>query len=215
MLDAMGIQQHHDAVTGTAKQHVANNYYHLLWKAMGVNNQAYTKELMEIMNLTAGISTDELQSCVGAQNSTVAECPISWHNVSNSSVLVVVHNPSAQNWTQLVRIQLPTSNWTAQIWNTTSQNFSSVHADIIKQLHFVNDAEANRTYDYDMYLPYHLQANEVGFLLLTSDNTNQSVKTPVEPQYKLEINSTLELLEQTTRDIKFRYTRSPFGFNTI
>lgn len=34
MLDAMGINQHHDAVTGTARQYVANDYLLRLYKGM-------------------------------------------------------------------------------------------------------------------------------------------------------------------------------------
>lgn len=34
MMDAMGIYQHHDAVTGTAKQYVADDYTHRLYKAI-------------------------------------------------------------------------------------------------------------------------------------------------------------------------------------
>jgi len=34
MLDVIGVTQHHDAVTGTAKQHVANDYAFRISKAM-------------------------------------------------------------------------------------------------------------------------------------------------------------------------------------
>ena len=33
MREAIGINQHHDAVTGTAKQHVTNDYYRILSNA--------------------------------------------------------------------------------------------------------------------------------------------------------------------------------------
>lgn len=32
--EAMGIMQHHDAVTGTEKQHVADDYARILYKAV-------------------------------------------------------------------------------------------------------------------------------------------------------------------------------------
>ena len=37
MLDEMGIYQHHDAATGTAKQYVADDYATRLFKAMQKN----------------------------------------------------------------------------------------------------------------------------------------------------------------------------------
>ena len=46
MLDALGVYQHHDAVTGTAKQHVANDYNLRMWKSMiKVNNPVYTQAI--------------------------------------------------------------------------------------------------------------------------------------------------------------------------
>ena len=43
MRDTMGILQHHDAVTGTAKQAVANDYNRRLYEAMDFNNKHYNK----------------------------------------------------------------------------------------------------------------------------------------------------------------------------
>ena len=43
MLDALGILQHHDAITGTAKQAVANDYNKRLYVAMQRNNEQYDK----------------------------------------------------------------------------------------------------------------------------------------------------------------------------
>lgn len=41
MLDWMGVYQHHDAISGTAMQHVANNYVEKLSKVMNSNNEMY------------------------------------------------------------------------------------------------------------------------------------------------------------------------------
>ena len=43
MFDALGIMQHHDAITGTAKQKVANNYADRINSAMEANNELFAK----------------------------------------------------------------------------------------------------------------------------------------------------------------------------
>jgi alpha-mannosidase len=130
MLDWMGVYQHHDAVSGTAKQHVADNYVEHLSKAMAHNNEVYNAELLKNMASTTGIVATELTQCTGAQNETVLECPVSDHR-NQSEFIVVVHNPAAQRFTQLVRIQLPSSNYSAQVWSFEHHDFVDVHADII------------------------------------------------------------------------------------
>jgi len=47
MLDALGVNQHHDAATGTGRQHVADDYAWMLFKAMQSNNILYTKLIEE------------------------------------------------------------------------------------------------------------------------------------------------------------------------
>ena len=47
MLNAIGIMQHHDAITGTAKQAVANDYHRILTSAMNQNNKLYAELIGE------------------------------------------------------------------------------------------------------------------------------------------------------------------------
>lgn len=55
MLDAMGVVQHHDAVSGTSKQHVADDYYMRTEKAMKENSEEYTRLITEKVQLETGM----------------------------------------------------------------------------------------------------------------------------------------------------------------
>lgn len=94
MLDSMGVFQHHDAVSGTAKQHVADDYNLRLSNSMDLSNKMYTKVLQKELRKQTGIEASALEFCTGAQNDTVFDCPISQH-LDKLESIVVVHNPSA------------------------------------------------------------------------------------------------------------------------
>lgn len=58
MLDWMGVYQHHDAVAGTAKQHVADNYVVHLSKEMAKNNKVYGKLISELVQNDLNLTID-------------------------------------------------------------------------------------------------------------------------------------------------------------
>lgn len=50
MLDALGINQHHDGISGTAKQHVANDYAYRMFTSVEANNQIYARLIDDIVS---------------------------------------------------------------------------------------------------------------------------------------------------------------------
>ena len=56
ILDTMGVLQHHDAITGTERQRVADDYAGDVVEIMEKNNKVYSNELIEALK-KRGIET--------------------------------------------------------------------------------------------------------------------------------------------------------------
>lgn len=126
MLDAMGVYQHHDAVSGTAKQHVANDYMETLAVAMEANNDVYQAEIARQMLRDTGVHSDtDMSTCVDHHNSTsYLSCPIG-KNVNAASAMVAVHNPRYQS-SQLVSFLVP-PEWkqaSVEVWTKVNDTYS-------------------------------------------------------------------------------------------
>ncbi|XP_021762464.1 probable alpha-mannosidase At5g13980 [Chenopodium quinoa] len=106
LADALAIAQHHDAVTGTEKQHVANDYA----KRLSIGYQ----EAEKVVASSIGCLTQS-SPATGCQNPTtkfqqcplmnISYCPASETNLSHGKkLIVVVYNPLGWKREDIIRI---------------------------------------------------------------------------------------------------------------
>ncbi len=99
MRRAVALLQHHDAVTGTEKQHVADDYS--LRLAMGeVSAKAI---LMRAVEERLGLQAKSLKMCERT-NSTFEDCPTSELDVGDKMTLIVENSGDARSETIEVRV---------------------------------------------------------------------------------------------------------------
>jgi oligoribonuclease NrnB/cAMP/cGMP phosphodiesterase (DHH superfamily) len=79
MLDQLGVYQHHDAIAGTAKQAVADDYAKRLSKAISQNNEDLYSKLIakQVTHLTDGVVTSSEWQMCDKSNATYLDCPVS------------------------------------------------------------------------------------------------------------------------------------------
>lgn len=100
MLEELGVYQHHDAISGTAKQHVANDYSYRLSNALNQNAKAYG-------DLLSANATFEM--CTRT-NGTIYDCPTLKMSQESDEIFVALHNPSSLTLSQ-AQISVPSDQW--------------------------------------------------------------------------------------------------------
>lgn len=119
MFDSMGSYQHHDAVTGTGKQHVADDYSYLLSQSLATNNAEFEKHIADYTEKFAGIVSDKWGMC-SSVNATYTDCPVA---VNTAEFVVTSYNPAAIP----VEVQTfkvpPTGSYDVEVYDYTSESW--------------------------------------------------------------------------------------------
>ncbi|CAI0418452.1 unnamed protein product [Linum tenue] len=118
--DALGVAQHHDAVSGTAKQHTTNDYAKRL--AIGATEAEAT-----VSSAFSCLVSNKIKGqCGGSQDTTFSQCQLlnisycpSTEAGSSKPLVVVVYNPLGWNRTDIIRIPA----YTGQSSNQIPQNW--------------------------------------------------------------------------------------------
>eukprot|EP00047_Mylnosiga_fluctuans_P023990 m.150634 g.150634 ORF g.150634 m.150634 type:complete len:975 (+) comp9747_c0_seq2:15-2939(+) len=99
--EAMGLAQHHDAVSGTEKQHVADDYARHLSEGCAECDDVINEALNKLL---AGPQALPFQRCLHLNESI---CPIT--SDSGTNVVIVYYNPLAQDRNESVLLPVTTS----------------------------------------------------------------------------------------------------------
>ncbi|XP_017075078.2 lysosomal alpha-mannosidase [Drosophila eugracilis] len=98
----MGVMQHHDAITGTEKQAVSDDYDRMMYDAIiGGSNNA-----RDALRILTNMPNGEFNSCLRLN---ISECAFTKDGADN--VMVTLYNPLAHSSTQYVRIPVKDENY--------------------------------------------------------------------------------------------------------
>ncbi|XP_072954939.1 alpha-mannosidase [Typha angustifolia] len=101
--DALGIAQHHDAVTGTAKQHTTNDYAKRLFYGASKAEEGVNFALTCLTSSNGPCSSSAKFSQCNLLN--ISYCPSTEEEISaEKSLIVVAYNPLGWNRSDLIRI---------------------------------------------------------------------------------------------------------------
>lgn len=103
--DALGVAQHHDAISGTGKQHVADDYSKRLQAGLNQASDHMTKALKDLMLSTNSSSLTDLMYC---QLLNETKCAVSEQATIADDIYVIVYNPAALE--RNVNVRLPVAS---------------------------------------------------------------------------------------------------------
>lgn len=107
---AMAVMQHHDAVTGTEKQAVANDYGRIMSAAFDSSTDTASEALQNLLAKQANSTNLSFKSCLLANISYCEESRV-------EKFVVIVYNPLSQTVSHHVRLPVDTDSFTVTDFN--------------------------------------------------------------------------------------------------
>ncbi|GKY91492.1 hypothetical protein MPSEU_000121400 [Mayamaea pseudoterrestris] len=103
--NALAVAQHHDAVSGTAKQHVADDYSKRLQAGLDEAAAFVAHKLKRVMLEHPALDIVDLEYCQ-LLNETICEVSENVTRTSDRPLIVVVYNPLAYKYASIVRLPI-------------------------------------------------------------------------------------------------------------
>ena len=120
--EAMGVVQHHDAVSGTERQHVAYNYAYLLAKGS-------VSAFATAQSAIAGLSTQPGSAPLAFTTCPLLNVSLCPPTQSSSAQAVLLYNSLSRNVTTTVR--LPSNASAVQVFDATGRQLTAAEFDVL------------------------------------------------------------------------------------
>ena len=135
-------------MTGTAKQHVADDYSHILYESMLTSNAEFVKNVADYSDKYAGIKSDSWAMC-SQTNSTYVDCPVEPHT---TDFFVTSYNPAAVAvGVQTFKVP-PSEDYTVQYWNATTSSWNVAESDLLCYDFLENDVDMSSYKDCNLHV---------------------------------------------------------------
>lgn len=173
MLDVVGITQHHDAVTGTGKQHVANDYSRIIYDGIKENSYEYSKRVAELVKKETSYDSEKegWRQCAKT-NATYLDCPIAkFAKKSNYTMAVAVHNPSSMDLST-AKVAVPHGNYYVKYFDKEKESFEKAETSVLcnkDHTHGNATVKGKRLWSCFAHVKVHVPANGFALLALAYD----------------------------------------------
>lgn len=166
--EQVGVMQHHDAITGTEKDHVEKDYHRALTKAINIVLDADNEAFNKILN----VDNVDIQSCL---LSNVSICSSS----NNDQFNLILYNPLARSVSQYVQVPVQDGTW--EVTNPNNETVENTLTNPIGDFEYIAQNLTEELMPKILFFKAeHIPA--VGYSVYTLKRTSSQAKESILPR---------------------------------